>query len=92
MIKYKKELKEVQTEEIIICDRCGLEDKVWSPMSDMLEIRHHFGYGSRRDGAYIEADICEKCFDEIVKSFHINVREYENGLNSVDLDDDIKGP
>ena len=86
MVKYKTEKIEREVADLVICDRCGLEQKMHHGMSDrdIIEIRHQYGYGSPKDGDYIEADICEVCFDEIVKKMNITVRRYENGLVSVE--------
>ncbi len=79
MIKYKKIMVEQEVPVLKVCDRCGREEK---DFCDLIEIRHEYGYGSQRDTEYVEADICEKCFDEIIKSMHINVRRYTNAIDS----------
>ena len=56
-----------------ICDRCGRSKKDYE---DFIEIRHEYGYGSSKDGDYIEADICEDCLQEIFRKFNINSRTY----------------
>ena len=91
MVKYKTKKIEKEVEDIIICDRCGTEQKVHHGLTevDFIEIRHQYGYGSPKDGDYVETDICETCFDEIVHDSNINVRRYENGLVSVE---DFKAP
>ncbi len=76
MIEYVTELVEREVAKKVICDRCGLERDPAG--DDMIEIRHEYGFGSPRDTEFIEADICEKCFDEIIKNMHINVRRFTN--------------
>jgi len=91
VVKYKTKKVQKEVEDIIICDRCGTEQKIHHLLTDIdfIEIRHQYGYGSPKDGDYIEADIYETCFDEVVRDSNINVRRYENGLVSVE---DFKAP
>ncbi len=80
MIKYVTESVLHQIPKKMICDRCGLERDAEG--DDMISIHHEYGYGSQRDTEYVEADICEKCFDETIKAMHINVRRYTNAIDS----------
>ena len=59
----------------MVCDRCGEKQEI---TMDMIEVRHQFGYGSQRDGDYIEFDLCENCLVEVIKNEKIKVREYSN--------------
>jgi hypothetical protein len=72
MIITKKEMKEIESTESIICDICGKEYNI----EDWLEIQefHHInfvgGYGSVfGDGASIECDICQNCLKEMIGNF-----------------------
>lgn len=83
MIEYEDETitRKVATKQI--CDRCGLEliDRYGGGVGvgqfDIIEIRHEFGYGSPKDGSYIEFDLCETCLDETIKTMNIKTRIYK---------------
>lgn len=65
MKKYAKKLKEVVSS--VVCNRCGEEvrpDQAW-PMD------YYFGYFSRKDTQEHKSDICEDCYDFIIKDFKI---------------------
>jgi hypothetical protein len=72
-------MKEYQTQTVIrnieikrICNRCGLEissDKDEAENIQSFEIS--FGYFSNHDTESWHFDLCDKCIEEIVKSFKI---------------------
>ena len=90
MILYKDEQITQKVPSKMVCDRCGLEtsDRYGGGVGvgeiDMIEIRHEYGYGSKKDGEYIEFDLCEKCLDETINEMNIKVREYKNDLSEND--------
>ena len=75
MIVYKEEQVTVQKPVEVVCDKCGSLIEF-----DPVEIRHEFGYGSEKDGDYIEADLCEGCFMDILRRERIKYREFKNAL------------
>lgn len=66
--------------KMIYCNKCGRaicpEEAV--KKTDYLKIRKSWGYFSGKDGVCHEINICEVCYDEIVKSFQIPPIEIEN--------------
>ena len=71
----EQEVKKIEQVPVsVICDRCGRDKQ---PYEDFIEIRHEFGYGTDRDGNYIEADICETCIIEVLKTSNVKFREYK---------------
>ena len=82
MIEYKDEQVTQKVPSKMVCDRCGVTttNKYGGGLGvgeiDMIEVRHEYGYGSTKDGEYIEFDLCEKCLDETIKTMNIKVREY----------------
>ena len=66
MINYKEQ----KTESInyvpinTTCDKC---QRVIEVYEGFHKIRHEFGYGTTKDGDYLEVDWCEDCLIEIVK-------------------------
>ncbi len=78
MIEFVERQITIQDEISISCDRCG-EKEDFDTMGT-ISLRHEFGYGSERDGDYLEADICEKCFFEMMEKFGVRYRIYKNGI------------
>jgi len=66
---------EVEVLEDIICDSCGESCKVyeskqdWEAVFDYARLSANWGYCSGRDTERHSADICVKCFDNIIKKF-----------------------
>ena len=81
MITYKEIQKSVKEPIKIECDRCGKEHKEFSLEPEILEFKQEFGYGSKRDGDFIEFDLCEDCLMEILKQEKIKYRLYTNFVN-----------
>lgn len=68
------------TREKIICNCCGRE---LSAADGMLRegcffADCRFGYFSRRDGVRHTWELCEDCYDKIIKTFVIPPRETED--------------
>ena len=57
--------KEIKLEQEIIKEGCFSVDYSW-------------GYFSNRDGSRHQFDLCEACYDKLVKEFTIPVTETEN--------------
>lgn len=66
--------------KMIYCNKCGrvicLKEAV--EKADYVKIQKKWGYFSGKDGVCQEINICEDCYDEMVKSFRIPPREEEN--------------
>lgn len=72
----KKILVEQEEVQEIICNRCGQHfslGKYGTPDPEILHIEHRWGYFSEKDGQKHQFDLCERCYDEIVKSFRVPV-------------------
>ncbi|MED9904175.1 MAG: hypothetical protein UFG06_08310 [Lachnospiraceae bacterium] len=77
MRKYKDENKMQLTE--VICNKCGRKLTV---ENGIIKEGHFsadtvFGYFSEKDGTRQKFDLCEKCYDAIIKEFSIPVCEIE---------------
>ena len=66
-------------QKMIYCNKCGkaicLEEAV--EKADYV-IQKNWGYFSNKDGVHQEINICENCYDEMIKSFEIPPTEKEN--------------
>ena len=80
MRQYRNNTKEIQEISKIICNKCGKEIPVAGgvPSEDMLEVEKRWGYFSGKDGETHSFDICEKCYDNMVKQFKIPADIKEN--------------
>ncbi len=76
MRQYTEILKETQEIDRIICNKCGKEIPVLKgvPQEDVLEVEKRWGYFSDKDNQVDRFDLCEECYDELVKSFRIKMR------------------
>ncbi len=48
-----------------VCDGCGMEDN--DGCNDFV-LKHTFGYGSNIDGESVEAAVCDKCLENIIRN------------------------
>lgn len=73
MRQYREELKETKEIRQIICNKCGREIPVSKgvPAEDYLEVEKRWGYPSDKDNQVDRFDLCEDCYDELVRSFRI---------------------
>jgi len=66
--------------KMIYCNKCGrpicMEEAV--EKSDYLRIEKNWGYFSNKDGNIEKINICEECYDDMVKSFQIPPTVEEN--------------
>ena len=46
------------------CNCCG--KPIVAPFQSSISIKHRFGYGSKYDGDYLDADICEQCLESLL--------------------------
>lgn len=76
MRQYNTELKETKEMSRIICNKCGKEIPVIGgvPSEDTLEVEKRWGYFSKKDNQVDRFDLCEDCYDELVESFRIKLR------------------
>jgi len=77
MIEYKSN-KQVAVARVV-CNRCGKELKVENGIvhEDFCQINKLWGYFSDKDGQRDSFELCESCYDEIVKTFVIPVKNIE---------------
>ena len=77
MRQYRTELERTEKIEKIICNKCGKEILVRGgvPQEDVLEVRKRWGYHSRKDNQVDCFDLCEDCYDELIRSFRIKMEE-----------------
>lgn len=66
----KKETKELKK---IICNKCGREIPADSgyPEEGVFSVDYVWGYFSEKDGERHRFDLCEACYDELLRSFRI---------------------
>ena len=73
MRQYKlKETKEVKK---IICNKCGKEIPVVNERAEegVFCVDYTWGYFSEKDGERHTFDLCEDCYDEMIRDFRIPV-------------------
>lgn len=77
MRQYNEQVKEVKEIEKIICNKCGREIPVLGgvPQEDVLEVTKRWGYFSDKDNQVDRFDLCERCYDELVRSFKIQIED-----------------
>lgn len=73
MRQYK--IQKTKEAEKIICNRCGKEIQVNNGVAeqDVLSVKKRWGYFSGKDNEVHEFDLCESCYDELIRSFQIPV-------------------
>jgi len=78
-MKNFKTVTKTVTENVpteIVCDRCG---KIYKAMQDdFFSLDHQFGYGSKRDGDVIHADLCEHCLFEMLDEHNVKYQIINN--------------
>lgn len=64
----------------LTCNICTKEIKVEQEIikEGCFGVDHSWGYFSSRDGVRHQFDLCESCYDKLVKGFTIPVTEIEN--------------
>ena len=75
MRKYKSD-GELET---VICNCCGKKLAVRDGLlrEGSLEVEHAWDYFSEKDGEVHRFDLCEECYDEILRTFRIGVEVEE---------------
>ena len=74
-----REYLNLQENEIskVFCNQCGKELTVENGyvMDGSFAVDYGFGYFSNKDGEKHSWDLCDDCYDELVKSFKIPITE-----------------
>nr|WP_318686352.1 hypothetical protein [uncultured Acetatifactor sp.] len=60
----------------VVCNRCGKELKLEKGYlkEGCFTVDYAFGYFSEKDGIRHRFDLCESCYDEILRQFRIPVQ------------------
>ena len=74
MIKYKTVIKREKVIDKVSCNRCGKQIIDTNSSHDFLHIDKHWGYESKKDFEQHTFDLCEDCYDEIIKNFKIPIK------------------
>lgn len=65
--------KTVSTVKDVLCNKCGKSCEGF----EYVELSTSWGYFSNKDLEHHESHICEKCYDDFVKTFTIPVDKTE---------------
>jgi hypothetical protein len=73
MKKFKYQSRDVSVVREIICNKCGeiIAKETDCNKVDYISINKTWGYFSNKDNENHTIDICEKCYDEWIKTFKI---------------------
>lgn len=73
MRKYKNE--KTENNGILICNKCGRKLQVSNGrvMEGVCTVEVDWGYFSHKDGEHHSFDLCETCYDQLIKEFRIPV-------------------
>ncbi len=71
--------REVNHLEQVRCNKCGRSLKVENGMlkEGCFHAEHSFGYFSKQDGMKHSFDLCEECYEKVVKEFVLSVEVME---------------
>ena len=69
----------MKTEEKIICNCCKkvIQNEDFYSRTEYLHVEKEWGYFSKKDGEKQEFDLCESCYDALVRKFQIPVDSQE---------------
>lgn len=69
-IKKTEEIKEISK---MICNQCGKEIPVVDGQAreGVFSVDYSWGYFSDKDGERHSFELCEECYDTMLKGFHI---------------------
>ncbi|NBH13312.1 hypothetical protein D3Z36_03770 [Lachnospiraceae bacterium] len=69
----------MRTEEKIICNCCKkvIRDQNFPFGTEYLHVEKEWGYFSNKDGERQEFDLCESCYDTLIRKFQIPVASQE---------------
>ncbi len=81
MLKTRKEMREIEEIEDIICNKCGNSCKnERTGFIEAVPFVMIWGYGSGKDGEGHKSHLCETCYDSIVAEFKIPPEIHEHLL------------
>lgn len=77
MRQFNTVVKETKEMEKLVCNKCGREIPVVKgvPQEDVLQVEKRWGYFSDKDNRVDRFDLCERCYDELVKGFQIKIED-----------------
>lgn len=78
MIKTNNKQIKADIVEDVICDVCGKSCKN-STNFEYMTLKKYWAYGSKKDGEFWEAHICEKCVDEKLQFVKFRKEDYTIG-------------
>jgi hypothetical protein len=68
---YVIEMVETKVVDKVTCNKCGKSDE--NVFIDLSPIEIIFGYGSKRDGEFIQFDLYAECIEEFISTFKVPV-------------------
>lgn len=73
MLQYQKETKEIKTVQKMICNQCGKEIPAVNgcETEGVFHADFTWGYFSEKDGERHRFDLCEECYDRLLRGFRI---------------------
>ena len=77
MKKYQEQARVIPTLVDLSCDACGKSCKTALGDYEHATLKACWGYSSRKDGTTCEIELCEDCFDDLIK--HVETRKKQNG-------------
>lgn len=90
MIKYKTKTIKQKIEDKVICDVCKKEFDCktdWEEVQEFHCIRIRGGYGSVfGDGVKWKVDICQHCFEKMIKDYMVLDEEEDDGKDCPDYE------
>ncbi len=71
--RYIQKTEEIKQIEKIICNQCGKEIPVVDGQAQegVFSVDYTWGYFSEKDGERHSFELCEACYDAMLKGFHI---------------------
>lgn len=65
--------------EQLYCNRCGRKIEVQNQIiqEGVLSVDYKWNYFSNKDGVRHAFDLCEKCYDEMIRNFKYPIEETE---------------
>lgn len=71
--RHIQKTQEIRKIEKIICNQCGKEIPVVNGQAQegVFSVDYTWGYFSEKDGERHSFELCEDCYDTMLKRFHI---------------------
>lgn len=69
----------MRDEKNVICNQCGknLRTENGIAKEGVFSVHYPFGYFSEKDGQVYDFDLCEECFDAMIRQFKIPCQIFE---------------